>query len=1213
MLTSFTQKWKLLLSLALILCAGQFLYAQSGIEITGGTTVNGSYYGSVAFFSGDFTGQSGELVVVQDTSANPTQGCFELTNDLTGKVALVDRGGCAFETKAFNAQDAGAIAVVLCNNVPDLPYQAPGFTQLDIPMVWLSQADCDLIKTEMPGLTATMLAPNPNESTLSATTITDGTHTAPDMLSGNGTVFVGATHGLWYKYITNAEGLLNINSCGGGADSRLIVIPGESQIDVATNIFINGVYLFADDGCDDGSGNDVAEDLSFLVYPGESYYIHWDNANDSTGFDFNVNLGALPTIDATFTVDMSNETVSGEGVYFNWADPADLIPMNQAMTDNGDGTWSTTLSIMALDTIGYFFSNGLPNDLAKFEVVPAACGVEVDVAGNTVYVRPYLAGVSPDPGIVCFGSCDPCPPPACANPDAIFCDDVENYALGDVSAQAAIWSPWPGGASAVVSDEQAASGAQSVKVEGGGTVDQLLLLGDSTQGNYRLSWKFYIPAGNGGYFNYQKEEGNPGGEFGMQLDFAPDGTATLDATAPAITTFAYPQDEWFDVVSFIDLDNDVIRLLVAGDVILEWPYSATTFDPAPSIKQLGSINFYPADADYVFYIDDVEFVKLQPQDCNPNAIICDGFEWYVDGSRTGSQADYWSTWSGTVGGAEDGLVTTDEAADGNNSMLIAEGQTQDVLLLLGNTTEGHYLLRWDMYIPAGKTGYFNVQEDEMPGVQWNLDVYLNRDGNAPGEGELDGLGVTFTYPEDQWFSVVHEIDLDNDLFEMWVDGNPVGVLPFADNLGAINFFSVDADNRYYLDNVELIALPSCLEDAIICDPIEAYQEGDRTGTQADYWSTWSGTVGGADDGLVTTEQSFSADNSVLIAEGQTQDVLLLLGDQTEGRYELSWKMYMPTDKAGYYNLQESETPGVAWNLEVSFGADNLGNPTTFGEAVVAQDGTTFNYDQDSWLDIVHVIDLDNDECTLTINGTDITTIPYTGNLGAVNFFSINDDNRYYLDDILFRSLPPIVETVNVTFNADAQLLIDAGTLDASGLWIAGSFNGFNGEQMTDNGDGTYSFTAEVDPGQQYTYKFQNGQGNWENIDVSQGDDCVTGANNDRFVDVADMDIEVDLVCYNYCIACDEVVSIDEVTFQKALSVFPNPAQGNAFVNYELPEAADLNVQLVNNLGQMVQNIEVDGALNGTLTLDLGNVPAGFYMLQVTDGTNQFTEKLVVEK
>ena len=50
----------------------------------------------------------GNLVVY-----TPLKGCDETTVDLSEKVALIERGGCLFQEKAINAQNAGAIGVII--------------------------------------------------------------------------------------------------------------------------------------------------------------------------------------------------------------------------------------------------------------------------------------------------------------------------------------------------------------------------------------------------------------------------------------------------------------------------------------------------------------------------------------------------------------------------------------------------------------------------------------------------------------------------------------------------------------------------------------------------------------------------------------------------------------------------------------------------------------------------------------------------------------------------------------------------------------------------------------------------------------------------------------------------------------------------------------------------------------------------------------------
>jgi len=94
-----------------------------------------------------------ELVLVNDGSANPTQGCGTLINgaQLSGKIAYFDRGGCTFVSKVQNAQDNGAIAVVIANNQQGGAMSMGGTDNgsLTIPVLSISQADGVLIKEQL--------------------------------------------------------------------------------------------------------------------------------------------------------------------------------------------------------------------------------------------------------------------------------------------------------------------------------------------------------------------------------------------------------------------------------------------------------------------------------------------------------------------------------------------------------------------------------------------------------------------------------------------------------------------------------------------------------------------------------------------------------------------------------------------------------------------------------------------------------------------------------------------------------------------------------------------------------------------------------------------------------------------------------------------------------------------------------------------------------
>lgn len=69
-----------------------------------------------------------------------------------GKIALVDRGGtCSFPAKVKNAQDAGAIGVIVADNVAGTP--APNLAGVDptvkIPSVRITLADATTLKTAL--------------------------------------------------------------------------------------------------------------------------------------------------------------------------------------------------------------------------------------------------------------------------------------------------------------------------------------------------------------------------------------------------------------------------------------------------------------------------------------------------------------------------------------------------------------------------------------------------------------------------------------------------------------------------------------------------------------------------------------------------------------------------------------------------------------------------------------------------------------------------------------------------------------------------------------------------------------------------------------------------------------------------------------------------------------------------------------------------------
>lgn len=112
------------------------LDVSSPISIIGTYQAGSSVFGPCAF---DVQGQ-----VVQALSGSSTLGCSALTNAsaVAGKIAIVDRGSCNFTVKVKNAQNAGAIGVIVVDTVPNQIINMAGDdATITIPSIFITRED----------------------------------------------------------------------------------------------------------------------------------------------------------------------------------------------------------------------------------------------------------------------------------------------------------------------------------------------------------------------------------------------------------------------------------------------------------------------------------------------------------------------------------------------------------------------------------------------------------------------------------------------------------------------------------------------------------------------------------------------------------------------------------------------------------------------------------------------------------------------------------------------------------------------------------------------------------------------------------------------------------------------------------------------------------------------------------------------------------------
>ncbi|KAF7764958.1 hypothetical protein PCIT_b1069 [Pseudoalteromonas citrea] len=201
-----------------------------GVTVTSHDEVGLLASSRVASFGPVQYDMSGTTARLNDGTDTVTDGCEAATNtdELAGKIALVDRGGCAFTVKAKNAQLGGAIGVIIVNNVDDGTPAPMGGTDdtVTVPSMGLSFQDGKKIYDLM-------------ESGEMVTVNLMSTFPLKDSTFDNGIVAHEWGHYISNRLIGNSSGLNNFQGRamgeGWGDFHSLMFIALESDLAIAGN------------------------------------------------------------------------------------------------------------------------------------------------------------------------------------------------------------------------------------------------------------------------------------------------------------------------------------------------------------------------------------------------------------------------------------------------------------------------------------------------------------------------------------------------------------------------------------------------------------------------------------------------------------------------------------------------------------------------------------------------------------------------------------------------------------------------------------------------------------------------------------------------------------------------------------------------------------------------------------------------------------------
>lgn len=132
-----------------------FLWSAPGAVVGTFLTVNngplaGQYYGYDSNFAPPLpvTPITADLVLIEDDDNDPNDGCDNITNgsELNGKIVVIRRGTCSYPIKTLAAQDQGAVAVIVVNDVTGDPLRMGGNgSGVTIPAIMIYKSDGDAL------------------------------------------------------------------------------------------------------------------------------------------------------------------------------------------------------------------------------------------------------------------------------------------------------------------------------------------------------------------------------------------------------------------------------------------------------------------------------------------------------------------------------------------------------------------------------------------------------------------------------------------------------------------------------------------------------------------------------------------------------------------------------------------------------------------------------------------------------------------------------------------------------------------------------------------------------------------------------------------------------------------------------------------------------------------------------------------------------------
>ena len=210
------------------------------------------------------------------------------------------------------------------------------------------------------------------------------------------------------------------------------------------------------------------------------------------------------------------------------------------------------------------------------------------------------------------------------------------------------------------------------------------------------------------------------------------------------------------------------------------------------------------------------------QDVNNDGIcdIYENFERFNELEGIAVQSAYWDTWFPNTASMDAPIIQVNGMDEVIQSSLLVSPPS-DVIFKTNHAEPCRF--EFDMFIPPGNAGYYNVQEFAEPAVAWGYECFFQNDGTF--EIRIDEQTVFSTeFQHGSWFTVSNEIDPVAGFVNFYLNGILVGQFPYdGQEIGSINFYPAGPGSffvdqlRFQTTNAPLSLLKGGCLDPLACN------------------------------------------------------------------------------------------------------------------------------------------------------------------------------------------------------------------------------------------------------------------------------------------------------------------------------------------------------------------------------------------------------------